>query len=257
MPIRVSFGRACLDTRLALDVSQQQLATRVGVSRSYIGRIERGEANPSLKLVQAIADALGLELELIGRPPVVHGDRRIRDIVHARCSAHIDRRLRSHSLETAREVEVVHGRSHGWIDLLAFDPRTGTLLLIEIKTRLDDIGAIERQFAWYERSAWTLAQDLGWRPRRIRSWLLVLASDEVDSMIWKNRDLFATAFPRRARDLALDIDGTSTPETMGRGLAMIDPSNRGAEWLIRTRSDGRRSPARYIDYADVARRPMP
>jgi hypothetical protein len=51
----------------------------------------------------------------------------------------------------AREVEIVHGRSHGWIDLLAFDRRTGTMLILEIKTRLSDLGAIERQIAWYER----------------------------------------------------------------------------------------------------------
>ena len=32
------------------------------------------------------------------------------------------------------EVEVVEGRAHGWVDLVAFDPRTGTLLVIEVKT---------------------------------------------------------------------------------------------------------------------------
>jgi hypothetical protein len=40
----------------------------------------------------------------------------------------------------------------------------------------------------------------------------------------------------------------------GRGLALIDPSSRRRAWLIRTRLDGRRSPAPFADYADAARR---
>lgn len=253
-PIRVSFGRACLVTRLALDITQQTLAERVGVTRSYIARIERGEANPSLLLIEAIADALGLELDLIARPPLILGDRRVRDAVHAGCSSYAGRRLRGHGLETAREVEIAHGRSHGWIDLLAFDPRTGTVLLIEIKTRLDDLGAVERQLAWYERAAWSVAREQGWQPRRLRSWLLVLASDENDQTLRSNRAFFDSEFPLRARAMAQELHGTPTLWVPGRGLAMIDPSSRGRDWLIRSRLDGRRSPARYADYAEAARR---
>jgi hypothetical protein len=36
----------------------------------------------------------------------------------------------------------------------------------------------------------------------------------------------------------------------GQSLAMIDPSSRRREWLIRTAVDGRRSAAPYADYAD-------
>jgi transcriptional regulator with XRE-family HTH domain len=244
----------CLDTRLALDISQQSLAATVGVTRSYIAQIERGDANPSIALIESIAVALGLELELLARPPVILGNGRIQDLVHARCSAYADRRLRGHGLETAREVEIVHGRSHGWIDLLAFDPRTGVVLLIEVKTRLNDLGAVERQIGWYERAAWSIARDLGWEPRRMRSWLLVLASAEIDDVVWANRIFFGAGFAIRANEMRLDLRGATEAWIPGRGLAMIDPSNRGRDWLIRTRADGRRSPARYADYADAARR---
>lgn len=253
-PIRVTFARACLETRLALDVTQQELATRVGVTRSYIASIERGDANPSIRLVEDIADSLGLELELAARPPLLVGGGLVRDVVHARCSAYCGRRLHGHQFETAREVEIVHGRSHGWIDLLAFDPRTGTVLLIEVKTRLDDLGAIERQLGWYERAVWATARELGWEARRLRSWLLVLASDEIEQTLRANRGFFDVAFPSRARDMALDLSGGGIASPTSRGLAMIDPSSRARDWLIRTRLDGRRSPARYVDYADAARR---
>ena len=42
--------------------------------------------------------------------------------------------------------------------MLAFDPATGILVVIEVKTRLDDLGAIERQMGWYERSAFGVAR---------------------------------------------------------------------------------------------------
>ena len=139
--LRMTFARLCRETRNSLDVTQERLAVAVGVTRSYIGQIERGTANPSLGLVSAIGDALGIELDLIGRAPVIVGPPGPRDALHARCSAYADRRLRGHGMIVQREVEIVDGRWRGWIDLLAFDPRRGLLIVVEIKTRIDDIGA--------------------------------------------------------------------------------------------------------------------
>lgn len=253
MIIRVTFARLCRDTRARLRLTQRQLADAVGVSRGYIAKIERGSANPSLDLVERIADALEIEIELVARNPIVVGRDRQRDFVHARCSGHVDGRLRGAGWFTAREVEVVHGRSHGWIDLLAFDPRTGTLLVIEIKTRLDDVGAIERQLGWYERSAFEVARGLGWRPRRVLGWLLVLASDEVEDAIRSNREVLARAFPTRAREMSGLLVQGDLP-ILGRGAALIDPASKRRAWLNPSRVDGRRSPAPYTDYADAARR---
>lgn len=251
--LRVTFARLCLDTRTMLDITQQALADAVGVSRPYIAAIEAGRANPSLDLVVRVADRLGIELEFAARQPLVI-PRPQHDLVHARCSGYIDRRLRGAGWEVRREVEVTHGRSHGWIDLLAFDPRTGTLLVVEVKTRIDDLGAIERQLGWYERSARGLAQDLGWRPDRLASWLIALASDEVDVAIRANSDAFAAGFPMRATDMGSVVGGHLVTVVSGRGLALIDPSSRRREWLVKSRSDGRRTRAPYRDYADAARR---
>lgn len=133
--LRVTFARLCFDTRTMLDITQQTLADAVGVSRPYIAAIEAGRGNPSLEVVVRIADRLGIELELVARQPSVLA-RAQHDLVHARCSGYVDRRLRRAGWEVRREVEVVNGQSHGWIDLLAFDPRTGMLLIIEVKTRI-------------------------------------------------------------------------------------------------------------------------
>ncbi len=258
-PLRVTFARLCFDTRTMLDISQSALAEAAGVSRGYIATIESGRANPTFEVATRIADRLGIELDLVARPPLVISPRQ-HDRVHARCSGYADRRFRRAGWEVQREVEVVHGRSHGWIDLLAFDPRTGTLLIVELKTRFDDLGAIERQLSWYERSASDLARRFGLRIRHVMSWLILLASEEVDTAIRVNTDALGAAFPARAAEM-MAIVGTSsspggiwTPGGSSRGMALIDPASKRREWLLKSRVDGRRAVAPYRDYVDAARR---
>ena len=144
-----------------LDVTQQELAMAVGVSRPYVASIENGRANPSLEVVERIGSALGLELQLLGRPPVVINGPPQHDLVHARCSGYSDRRLSGLEWQTRREVAIVRGRTHGWIDLLAYDPRRRILLVVEIKTRIDDLGSIERQLDWYLRESPAIARTVG------------------------------------------------------------------------------------------------
>ena len=49
--------------RAALDMSQQQLADAVGVSRQTINAIEKGDYNPTIKLRLAICNALNKTLD--------------------------------------------------------------------------------------------------------------------------------------------------------------------------------------------------
>lgn len=49
--------------RAALDMSQQQLADAVGVSRQTINAIEKGDYNPTIWLCLAICKALGKTLD--------------------------------------------------------------------------------------------------------------------------------------------------------------------------------------------------
>lgn len=49
--------------RAALDMSQQQLADAVGVSRQTINAIEKGDYNPTIKLCLAICKTLHKTLD--------------------------------------------------------------------------------------------------------------------------------------------------------------------------------------------------
>jgi transcriptional regulator with XRE-family HTH domain len=53
-----ALGRAIRDLRADLDISQEELAHRSGMHRTYLGGIERGERNPSYTNILRIADAL-------------------------------------------------------------------------------------------------------------------------------------------------------------------------------------------------------
>ena len=51
--------------RAALDLSQQELADKVGVSRQTINMIEKGDYNPTIQLCKSICKVLGKTLDEI------------------------------------------------------------------------------------------------------------------------------------------------------------------------------------------------
>jgi transcriptional regulator with XRE-family HTH domain len=55
-------GERVRELRRAKGLSQEELADLAGLHRTYLGGIERGERNPSLKNIAAISKALGVRL---------------------------------------------------------------------------------------------------------------------------------------------------------------------------------------------------
>lgn len=56
--IQQKFGKRVRTLRLAKGYSQEELAFRAEIHRTYLGGIERGERNPALKNIAVIAQAL-------------------------------------------------------------------------------------------------------------------------------------------------------------------------------------------------------
>jgi transcriptional regulator with XRE-family HTH domain len=61
-PEHAALGRAIRELRLVDGISQEDLADRCGLHRTYVGGIERGERNVSFGNLLKLADALGLRL---------------------------------------------------------------------------------------------------------------------------------------------------------------------------------------------------
>jgi transcriptional regulator with XRE-family HTH domain len=66
--VLVSFGRQVADERRKLGLSQEALAARAGIHRTYVGAVERGERNISLLNIHKLADALGVEAGILLAP---------------------------------------------------------------------------------------------------------------------------------------------------------------------------------------------
>lgn len=62
-PSLVALGNAIRSARLAQDLSQEQLALKAEVDRTYLGRVERGDSVVAVLVLISIAKALGLSLE--------------------------------------------------------------------------------------------------------------------------------------------------------------------------------------------------
>ena len=56
-----AFGAIIRESRLAAGISQEALAYSANIERSYFGRIERGESQPTLFVILKICAALGIE----------------------------------------------------------------------------------------------------------------------------------------------------------------------------------------------------
>lgn len=59
----ITFGRNVQGARQALGISQEELAFRAGLHRTYIGMVERAERSISLQNAKKIADALNVKLD--------------------------------------------------------------------------------------------------------------------------------------------------------------------------------------------------
>ena len=61
--ILIKFGRKVREERTKLGLSQEALASRAGVHRTYVGMIERAEKNITLENIEKIARALKIPLD--------------------------------------------------------------------------------------------------------------------------------------------------------------------------------------------------
>ncbi len=62
MKLRKTFSNNMRKCRLEQDLSQEELAGKAGVHRTYIGSVERGERNITIDVIEKICAALEMSV---------------------------------------------------------------------------------------------------------------------------------------------------------------------------------------------------
>ncbi len=74
-PLLTAFGKFIKTKRNELGLSQEELATRSGLHRTYISDVERGIRNLTIGAAWFLSKGLGMELaELLANVPITHTD---------------------------------------------------------------------------------------------------------------------------------------------------------------------------------------
>ena len=68
VPVRLRLAQNLVRVRTAAGISQEELADRAGLHRTYIGHLEQAARNPSLENIEKVAIALDVDVsDLITR----------------------------------------------------------------------------------------------------------------------------------------------------------------------------------------------
>jgi len=193
----IRLGLSLRALRLRRRLTQAGLAALVGVSRATIARIERSHADQvTLRLLVRVAAELGASVNV---RVLWHGEAldRLLDAAHADLTDALLRLLHDSGWLVATEVSFNIRGERGVVDILAFHPATGALLVIEVKSVVPDLqamlGALDRK----ARVAPVLARERGWQIATI-SRVLVLPDDRTARRrLGRHAPTFATALPQR------------------------------------------------------------
>ena len=64
----MSVIRALTDARISQNLTQKELSERTGIAQTEISKLEHGTRNPSIKLLQRLADGMGMVLNVTFTP---------------------------------------------------------------------------------------------------------------------------------------------------------------------------------------------
>lgn len=200
--------------------TQAQLGSRLGISRSEVSRWEASALDAcSVEEVQRWATALGGHLALDLR---VEGERPLTDARHAHIQNWLVALLRQSGWIVEAEASFNHYGDRGRIDVLAYHPGAQVLLVVEIKTRIDDAQDLLGRLNIKERVAPTIARERGWQPRTVVPALFAAESTTARRRIAGHAALFE-ALSLRGRGAVSWVRQPAAPAPGGM-LAFVSPS---------------------------------
>ncbi|MEO5965080.1 MAG: helix-turn-helix domain-containing protein [Candidatus Limnocylindrales bacterium] len=197
----VRFGLAIRALRRRHGWTQAELATKAGISQSAVSRIERGEGDHlTPRLLARVAEELGARIRV---SITAHGEDldRLLDAGHAELVEVVAKLLRDRGWVVVPEATFSVYGERGSIDILAFHPATGALLVVEVKSTVPDVQATLAGIDRKERLAAGIAKGRGWNARSVSRWLVVTDDSTARRRIDQHAATFDAALPARTLEL--------------------------------------------------------
>jgi hypothetical protein len=150
------------------------VAVRAGVSATVVARIERGRLlDVSLRSLLAVCDALDIRLDFTAWWRGGELDRMLNAKHAALAESATAFVLDQPGWQVRAEVSFNVDGERGVVDLVAWHDATRTILLIELKTDIVDVGETIGTFDRKRRLAGRIAAMLGWRAEHAACALVV------------------------------------------------------------------------------------
>lgn len=199
----VRIGSVVRAVRIRRRWRQSDLAARTDTSRAAISRIEHGQAGSlPLDTLRRVCGALEMRLDVIPRWRGGDLDRLLnaRHAAMAETMAASFARLPDWVLRPEISFSIYGER--GVIDFAAWHPTSRSLLLIELKTELVDIGDLMSTTDRRRRLAGRIVSELGWHPARVGVWVAIEETATNARRIRRYSNVLRAAFPDGGRALA-------------------------------------------------------
>jgi transcriptional regulator with XRE-family HTH domain len=166
-------GAILRGVRIRRGLRQVDVARAASVSTMTVSRLERGQLEElTVQAIRRVGRALEVRMDFA--PWSRHGDLlRFATAAHAALVESVIRELVRLDWDARAEVSFNHERDRGFIDILAWHAATRTLLVIEIKTEIVDVGELLGTFDRKRRLAASIARQFGWEPLTIAAALIV------------------------------------------------------------------------------------
>jgi transcriptional regulator with XRE-family HTH domain len=190
----VRFGLRLRALRRRRHWRQVDLAQRAGISRATVSRLELGHADEvTLRSIDAAVRALSARLEL-NLTWNGEGLDRLIDAGHAALVDRVATILQSLGWQVAIEVSFNVRGERGSIDVFAFHPGSGVVLVVEVKSVVPDVQATLHVLDRKTRLAMEIAMDRGWHARAAFRLLVVGESRTARRRVDQHQATFDAVF---------------------------------------------------------------
>ena len=219
----VRFGLSVRALRRHRRWTQQELGDKCGLTQGAISKIERGLADHfTVQVLARVVAALGARIyfRVLWQGEALD---RLLDADHAAIVERVAKYLQARGWEVVPEATFSIYGERGSIDILAFHPATGALLVIEVKSVVPDVQATLAGVDRKARLAEEVARDRGWRVTSVSRWLVVPGDKTSRRRIARHEATFRAALPGRTVEMRRWCSDPSGPVA---GIVFVSPSTQ-------------------------------